>query len=188
VACDAGLVELRHGRDGSVLDVGRRRRTILPALQRALEARDRGCRFPGCGLSFAEGHHVRHWADGGETKLSNLVLLCRHHHRLVHEEGWKVDWCGEGRPVFWDPRGGVHCEGRWRWPEGVERPERELRPWDQEESPAPPEDLADALVAENRRVGVEPDDWTAGAAWERIDDAPREVYLRALQAANEAKG
>jgi len=183
ISCDAGVVELWKGRDGSVLDVGRRRRTIPPGLRRALEARDRGCRFPGCGLRFAEGHHVRHWADGGETKLGNLVLLCRHHHRLVHEEGWKVDWWGEGKPVFWDPRGGVHYEGRWQWPEGFQQ-----EPPTAGETPATDEteDLAEALVAENRRLGVEPDDWTAGAAWERIEDAPREVYLRALEAANEA--
>jgi hypothetical protein len=110
------VVKVSHGPDGSILDVGRRRRTLGPALRRALEYRDRGCRFPGCGLRFTDAHHVRHWADGGETKLGNLVLLCRYHHRLVHEEGWKVDWWGEGRPVFFDPRGGTHFDGRWEWP------------------------------------------------------------------------
>ncbi|HUG88039.1 MAG TPA: HNH endonuclease [Actinomycetota bacterium] len=77
ISCDAGLVRMRHGPDGQILDVGRRTRTIPPALRRALEAHDRGCRFPGCGLRFTDGHHVRHWADGGETSLSNTVLLCR---------------------------------------------------------------------------------------------------------------
>jgi len=108
--------------DGSILDVGRRTRTIPPALRRALEVRDRGCRFPGCGSRFTDAHHVTHWADGGETSLANTLLLCRHHHRLVHEGGWTVDWWGWGRPVFFDPRGGTHFEGRWQPPvndEGV---------------------------------------------------------------------
>ena len=71
---------------------GRKTRTIPPALRRALHARDRGCRFPGCeNLRFLDAHHVQHWAKGGETTADNLVLLCRRHHRLVHEGGWHVD-------------------------------------------------------------------------------------------------
>lgn len=70
---------------GPVLSVGRRTRTVPPHIRRALEERDRGCRFPGCASRFTEAHHVRHWADGGETSLSNLLLLCRRHHRAVHE-------------------------------------------------------------------------------------------------------
>ncbi|MEX1258937.1 MAG: HNH endonuclease signature motif containing protein [Gemmatimonadota bacterium] len=62
---------------GTVLDVGRKTRTIPPALRRALESRDRGCRFPGCGFRFTDAHHVRHWADGGKTSLANCILLCR---------------------------------------------------------------------------------------------------------------
>ena len=116
LSCDASLVRVRHAPDGSILDVGRRTRTIPPALRRALDVRDQGCRFPGCGLRFAEGHHVKHWADGGETSLGNTLLLCRHHHRLVHEGGWTVDWWGRGRPVFFDPRGGTHFDGRWQAP------------------------------------------------------------------------
>jgi hypothetical protein len=90
----------------TVLDVGRRTRTVPTALRRGSEARDRGCRFPGCGLRFTEGHHILHWADGGETKLSNLVLLCERHHRRVHEGGWRVcsDRTGE-QVVFFTPAG-----------------------------------------------------------------------------------
>jgi hypothetical protein len=77
LACAATRVEMRHGADGGVLDVGRRTRTIPPALRRALEARDRGCRFPGCGVRRAQGHHIHHWANGGPTRLTNLALLCR---------------------------------------------------------------------------------------------------------------
>jgi hypothetical protein len=114
LCCDASVVRLTKGADGSILDVGRRTRTIPPALRRALEARDRGCRFPGCGSRFTDAHHVIPWAAGGDTSLGNCVLLCKYHHRLVHEGGWTVDWWGEGRPVFYDPRGGVHCEVRGR--------------------------------------------------------------------------
>jgi hypothetical protein len=166
LSCDCGLVRVNHAPDGSILDAGRRTRTISPALRRALEFRDRGCRFPGCGLRFTEGHHVTHWAEGGETKLENLVLLCRHHHRLVHEEGWKIDWWGEGSAVFFDPRGGTHFEGRWTWPKLEERP-------------------AEALVEQNRLRGVRPDGWTAGSRWKREADIPDRVYFQATEALHE---
>jgi HNH endonuclease len=81
---------MRHDASGSVIEVGARTRTIPPALRRALQHRDRGCRFPGCGSRLGEGHHVRHWAAGGPTTLSNLALLCRRHHRAVHEDGYRV--------------------------------------------------------------------------------------------------
>ncbi|MCY4482331.1 MAG: HNH endonuclease signature motif containing protein, partial [Spirochaetaceae bacterium] len=91
VACDAGLVVLRHGADGEVLDVGRRTRTVPSALRRALQSRDHGqCQFPGCDSRRCDAHHVEHWADGGETRLLNLTLLCRFHHRAVHEQGFQV--------------------------------------------------------------------------------------------------
>lgn len=77
LACDAAVVRMAHGRNGEVLSVGRKTRTIPPHIRRALEERDRGCRYPGCGSRFTEAHHVRHWADGGETSLANTVLLCR---------------------------------------------------------------------------------------------------------------
>jgi len=82
---------MRHDEDGRLLEVGARTRTIPPALRRALQYRDQGCRFPGCGLPLGEGHHVRHWAQGGPTTLSNLALLCHRHHRAVHEEGYQIE-------------------------------------------------------------------------------------------------
>jgi len=86
LACDASVVRMLENETGEPLDVGRKTRTISPGIRRALQARDHGCRFPGCSFKrYVDGHHVRHWADGGETKLSNLVTLCRFHHRLVHE-------------------------------------------------------------------------------------------------------
>lgn len=81
---------MRHDDAGRIVEVAARNRTIPPALRRALQARDRGCRFPGCGSRFTEGHHIRHWARGGPTTLSNLALLCRRHHRAVHEEGFEI--------------------------------------------------------------------------------------------------
>jgi hypothetical protein len=102
LACDAALVHVREV-EGRPLSVGRKTRTVPPALRRALAVRDRGCRFPGCENDrFVDAHHVRHWAKGGETALDNLVLLCRQHHRLVHEHGYAVD----SRLRFYDPGGG----------------------------------------------------------------------------------
>ena len=91
LSCDASLVEMREGTDGSVLDIGRKARTIPPAIRRALSARDARCRFPGCTARRCDAHHITHWADGGATSLDNLVLLCRRHHRLVHEGGYGID-------------------------------------------------------------------------------------------------
>jgi hypothetical protein len=105
LCCDASRVVVRKGRDGSVLGVGRRTRTIPPALRRALDVRDRGCRFPGCALRFTSAHHIVHWADGGRTDLANTVLLCRRHHRLVHEEGHRICMDSEGQVVFFNPSG-----------------------------------------------------------------------------------
>jgi hypothetical protein len=106
LACDAGIVPLIEGANGEALAIGRRTRTITPALRRAVKRRDAGCRFPGCtNTRFVDAHHIRHWADGGETRLDNLVSLCRHHHRLIHEGGYRVKRMIDGAFVFYDPRG-----------------------------------------------------------------------------------
>ena len=105
LACDAATVTMRHGPAGEILDVGRRTRTISPALRRALAARDRQCRFPGCGNRRVDAHHIEHWADGGRTALDNLVLLCRRHHRAVHEEGYRVTIDASGDVEFLRPDG-----------------------------------------------------------------------------------
>ncbi len=107
IACDSSLVLMTHDETGRTLDVGRRTRVIPPALRRALDHRDGGCRFPGCGIRHTDAHHLTHWADGGETRLDNLVLLCRRHHRCVHEEGYAVDLDETGTIRFRDPRGKV---------------------------------------------------------------------------------
>ncbi len=119
LTCDASMVPVVNGEGGRStpsLNLGRRTRTVSAPLRRTLEARDRGCRFPGCGSRFTDAHHIRHWADGGETSLRNCILLCRHHHRLVHEGGWSVEPRGEGRVIFFDPRGGMHFNGTWAPP------------------------------------------------------------------------
>ena len=98
MACDAASVVLSHGRDGQTLDVGRKTRTVPPALRRQ-------CRFPGCRARRCDAHHIRHWAEGGATKLNSLVLLCRRHHRAVHEEGFTVTLRDDGDPRFFWPDG-----------------------------------------------------------------------------------
>src|SRR2546428_5923770 len=107
LACDASRVVMRHDAQGHVVEIGARTRTIPPALRRALDHRDRGCRFPGCGVRFGQGHHIRHWAHGGPTTLSNLALLCRRHHRAVHEEGYQVDRQPDGTLSFRRPDGAI---------------------------------------------------------------------------------
>jgi len=86
IACDSSVTRIVVGPDSEPLDVGRRTRTIPPAIRRALTVRDGGCRWPGCDRppDWCDGHHLVHWADGGHTRLDNLVLLCRRHHRAVH--------------------------------------------------------------------------------------------------------
>ena len=105
LACDAATVAMRHGPGGEILDVGRRTRTISPALRRTLAARDRQCRFPGCQNRRCDAHHIRHWADGGGTALDSLVLVCRRHHRAVHEEGFRITLDATGDVRFVRPDG-----------------------------------------------------------------------------------
>jgi hypothetical protein len=106
LACEATIVGLLEGADGEPLDIGRKSRSIPAAISRALKARDGGCRFPGCDRTrYTEGHHVVHWASGGETTLSNLVTLCGFHHRLVHEGGYGLKTTDDGVFVFTRPDG-----------------------------------------------------------------------------------
>ena len=105
IACDCTVVGIREDENGEPLSIGRRSRSIPPPMRRALRARDGGCRFPGCtNTRFVDGHHIEHWADGGETSLDNLVLLCRHHHHLVHEGGFACEKTSAGEILFRDQR------------------------------------------------------------------------------------
>ena len=104
LACDASVIRVIDDEDGEPLSIGRKRRSIPPALRRALQLRDKGCRFPGCTHTrFIDGHHVQHWANGGETSLTNLVSLCRFHHRLIHEGSYTIRISHDGAFAFYDP-------------------------------------------------------------------------------------
>ncbi|MGQ0429137.1 MAG: DUF222 domain-containing protein [Gammaproteobacteria bacterium] len=105
-ACDASLITMIENEEGEPLNVGRKTRTIPPGIRRALNSRDKDCRFPGCTFQrYVDGHHIKHWVHGGETKLSNLVMLCRFHHRLVHEGKVEVQMLDDGAVRFVRPGG-----------------------------------------------------------------------------------
>jgi hypothetical protein len=165
VACDATRVVMRHDPDGRIVEVGARTRTIPPALRRALHHRDRGCRFPGCGVAFGQGHHIRHWAQGGPTTLSNLAMLCRRHHRAVHEDGYRVERQPDG-------------ELRFRRPDGRPVPDVPI-------PPAVSDDPVRALRARNEAVGLRLDMSTTRPTWlgERLNVswAIDVLHPRALQ-------
>ena len=103
IACDASRVVMTHDRDGRILGVGRKTRVVSLALRRALAVRDKTCQFPGCDRTYCDAHHLQHWADGGDTSLDNLVLLCRRHHRCVHEEGYRAERSPDGHVQFIRP-------------------------------------------------------------------------------------
>ena len=116
LGCDAWLLAAIKDTDGHVLDIGRMSRIVPRPMRRALVSRDGGCAFPGCGRppGWCHAHHIRHWAHGGPTCLQNLVLLCGHHHRAIHHDGWEVDIGPHGRPRFTPPA--------WVDPSQVPRP------------------------------------------------------------------
>ena len=149
LCCDAGIVPVVDGPNGEPLSVGRRTRSIPPSVRRALASRDRGCRFPGCTATHRlHGHHVRHWANGGETSLDNLILLCPTHHRLVHEGGFDVRRLDDGAFRFTNPHGLA-----------IKPPRRQAT-----SSP-------ETIVIQNESLGLAIDCETATAHWhgERID-------------------
>lgn len=104
IACDANIIPVVLGSAGQPLDIGRATRIVPQGLRRALILRDEGCAFPGCHRppSWADAHHIDHWADGGPTSLDNTVLLCGHHHDRVHKDGWTIKII-DGRPWFIPP-------------------------------------------------------------------------------------
>jgi len=150
LTCDASLIRIVENERGEPLAVGRKTRSIPPAIRRALNARDPGCCFPGCTYQrYLDAHHIEHWAAGGETKLKNLVHLCRTHHRLVHEGGIAVE---------------ARAGGGWRFlrPDG--------REFDGAYHPAPAQDWT-ALCDAHAALGIEIDSDTAATRWrgERMD-------------------
>ena len=172
LSCDAPVVELVESSDGQPLCIvcsarpphrtaGRKSRRVSTALWRALRSRDRECAFVGCSRQGQQVHHIRHWAEGGETSASNTVLLCRACHWRVHEGGFSVRGEAPDRLTFLDPQG------------------RELT--DRFEPPALPADPVVALEAEHVRRGLAIDERTGGIDWwgERLDlDAAVSGLLR----------
>ncbi len=132
LSCDAPSVTAIES-NGQTLSLGRKTRRLSYRLRRALETRDTMCRFPGCNHTrYLDAHHLRHWSKGGKTELCNLMLLCRRHHRWVHEHGYLIDM-KDGRVVFLTPAGEVLRA----------KPER-------------PPALARDLVTSNRAHGLSP--------------------------------
>jgi len=155
LACDTSLLTVLEDSQGNVLNVGRKTRTVSPALRRALTIRDHCCRFPGCTESrFVDAHHIHHWCDGGETSLENLVLLCRRHHRLVHDQGYELINRGAGHIEFRRPDRQILPEALY--PQFVEHEAHE-------------EHLA--IERLHQRMGLHVDDYTAITRWqgERMD-------------------
>ncbi|HEX3629284.1 MAG TPA: DUF222 domain-containing protein, partial [Candidatus Dormibacteraeota bacterium] len=105
IACDSSITRVLLGADSAVIDAGRAKRVVSGGTRRLLEARDKFCRWPGCErpASWTAAHHIIHWAQGGKTDLSNLVLLCRHHHWMVHEAGWRLSLSPDGRVLAVPP-------------------------------------------------------------------------------------
>ncbi|HET8680634.1 MAG TPA: DUF222 domain-containing protein [Micromonosporaceae bacterium] len=116
LACDARVLPAVLDGGGQPLDLGRQRRLVTGALRRALVLRDGGCSFPGCDrpAKWSQAHHIRSWADGGPTCLSNTVLTCNYHHRMLHHGGWGVHIAPDGRPEFTPPA----------WVDPTQRPRR----------------------------------------------------------------
>ena len=167
MACDAAVVPMTH-RDGAVMGVGRKTRTIPPHIRRALEERDRGCRYPGCGSRFTEAHHVTHWADGGETSLANTVLLCRRHHRVVHEGRTRMALNRMGQAVFFTRKGKMIASAP-----PMTRPGQLLQPL----PPAPPLPPGELYNGAARLVD-------SAIPWE-LEAAAREAVEETLEAAGE---
>jgi len=149
LACDASVIRILE-RDGRPLSLGRRTRSVPPALRRALQSRDRCCRYPGCTQRrHLHAHHIEHWAHGGATELSNLVHLCRFHHRLVHEGGYTLE------------RAGSPATLRFRRPDGSVIPA----------VPTPWAGRADQVERRHRARGLEIGPDTCASLWtgERLD-------------------
>jgi hypothetical protein len=136
LTCDSALVGLIE-REGEPLSIGRRSRRVPHGLRRALEARDKTCRFPGCAnVARLDSHHFVHWTKDGATELTNLLLLCKRHHRMVHEGGYTMSRESDGTWIFTRPTGSV-----------VEVPER---------PPSSPEHLTRSNESNDREIAREP--------------------------------
>ncbi|MET3935272.1 hypothetical protein ABIE00_003318 [Arthrobacter sp. OAP107] len=97
IACDADIIPVVLGSRGRILDIGRASRVFPPHIRKAITARDQGCAFPGCTIpaAWCEAHHITYWSRAGTTSTSNGVLLCSHHHHLIHKEHWSIEVTNE---------------------------------------------------------------------------------------------
>jgi hypothetical protein len=131
-ACDAQIIPMVLGTHSEPLNIGRASREPTPAIRRALDARDRGCAFPGCDRppKWCISHHIVHWEALGETSTTNLVLLCGHHHRVIHHHGWNVHIAPDGLPTFYPPT--------WIDPDRTPRRHHRYPPHPSPTSPPPP--------------------------------------------------
>ncbi|MFT5175792.1 MAG: hypothetical protein ACI8W7_003985 [Gammaproteobacteria bacterium] len=155
LACDAGCVRIVEDGKGQSLDVGRKARSISPALNRALPLRDQGCRYPA--TRHLPVHHIEHWANRGVTSLDNLVQLCPHHHRLVHEGGHPV--C-----VVRDrSNSGIHTKAAQRPVFRFQRPDGTVI---NEHLPARTIDAEVSLNRLNAQLGLGIDESTAHPNWD----------------------
>jgi hypothetical protein len=151
LSCDASVVAVVENDNGEPLSVGRKTRIIPPALRRALNTRDEGCRFPGCTFhQYVDAHHVQHWADGGETKLSNLIKLCRAHHRMVHRGEITIKKSADGGWQFFNQEGRPYHQCYRNEPQAFQ--------WDD-------------ILGVNEANGIDIDSRTAATRWlgERMD-------------------
>jgi hypothetical protein len=115
LTCDGSVITIVEDERGTPLDVGRKQRTVSTPIRRALWARDRGCSFPGChNTRYVDAHHIHHWADGGDTSLENLTLLCTHHHTLLHEGRFTIQRDSNGGIYYRRPDGRVIPRGGYR--------------------------------------------------------------------------
>jgi hypothetical protein len=167
LCCSASVVPVVENAEGEPLSIGRRSRVHTAAIRRALWVRDRGCKFPGCGVRFTVPHHIEHWVDGGETSLDNSVLLCAFHHNAVHHDGFEVRALGGGRFRFFTPEG---------LPLGTEGARMLVEA----------DDPAVALVRRNRRLGIGRPRWDAASArYSSERQIPDELLLRAWEVVDE---
>lgn len=128
LCCDGSISQVISSH-GEPISIGRKSRSIPPPMRRALLLRDKGCRFPGCHCTrYVDGHHIQHWADGGATSLQNLVLLCRKHHRLVHEGGFSVTRSDSGELAFARPDGSAIAPAG-KMPKGKKLKNLSVNPW-----------------------------------------------------------
>ena len=150
LACDAARRTVLENERGEVLNIGRRSRIVPWRIAHALRIRDGGCRFPGCNQHrWTDAHHIRHWADGGETSLENLVTLCRHHHRSLHRDEYRIERGTDGELIFFDDAGQPI-------PQAMHPQFRGGRS---------ASELLERLQAEHRRRDVEIDESTAVTRW-----------------------